>query len=80
MKQGFFFSETTTKGKTMAQIVTSVSRIRPGDVIKAIPGERHNEKARKIGKVEPCPGNPESVHLDHECYDMRFTTFLRVES
>jgi hypothetical protein len=75
---------TLLKGKIMAQIVTSVSRIHEGDVIAAYVGEGENfrqvSRPAKVEKLSFCPGKPENVHLGHHCYDMRITTFMRVES
>lgn len=34
-------------------------------------------KSRKIGYVGFCPTQPESVHLDNDCYDTRFTTVIK---
>jgi len=28
---------------------------------------------RKVKRVSPCAGNPNMIHLDHECYDTRFS-------
>lgn len=33
-------------------------------------------KSREIKKTSFCPGKPEMVHLDHECYDTRFSTVI----
>ena len=34
-------------------------------------------KARKVRRVSICPGKPECIHLDHECYDVRFATVVK---
>ena len=41
--------------------------VRPGDKIRTGPG-----KFRTVQRVVPCPTQPESVHLDEQCYDSRF--------
>ena len=33
-------------------------------------------KSREIKRVSPCATSPEAVHLDHECYDTRFSTVV----
>lgn len=33
-------------------------------------------KTREVKKVEFCSSKPENVHLDHECYDSRFSTII----
>ena len=37
----------------------------------------HIKKTRVVKKVSFCESSPESVHLDHECYDSRFTTVVK---
>lgn len=64
----------------MAHIVTSVSRIREGDFVRAVVGARPTDDGRKVQKISMADNcTPECVHINHECFDMRFTTFLRVE-
>lgn len=33
---------------------------------------------RKVKTVGFCPSQPEFVHIDHECYDTRFSTIVKV--
>ena len=33
--------------------------------------------SRVVKRVEMCPGKPEFVHLDHECYDTRFSSVVK---
>lgn len=33
-------------------------------------------RARQVKKVEICGGKVECVHIDHECYDSRFSTVV----
>lgn len=34
------------------------------------------KKTRQVKKVDFCPGKPENFHVDHECYDTRFSTIV----
>ncbi len=38
----------------------------------------HHEiiKSRVVKRVQWCDSKPECVHLDHECYDTRFSTVI----
>ena len=59
----------------MNTVIVSPASIRPGDKILTGHG-----KTRTIKRVSVCAGKAECVHLDHECYDMRFSTVEKVES
>lgn len=54
------------------------ARVQAGDSIatKFDPDTMQVRKTRTVKRVGFCPGKPENVHLDHECYDTRFSTIV----
>lgn len=65
----------------MFGIVRNPSQVREGD--KLATKTHHNSdgtitvfKTRVVKKVEFCPGKVECFHIDHECYDTRFSTVV----
>lgn len=55
----------------MKLIDTNPMLIRKGDIVNT-GGGKH-----KVQAVTPCESKPECVHIDHECYDARFSTVKR---
>lgn len=52
------------------------NRLRVGDKIAVITDNGIQHKPREVKRIAFCEGSPECIHLDHECYDMRFSTFM----
>lgn len=65
----------------MQGIVVNPIAVREGQRIATKHVERFNGtievyKSREVKKVAFCASKPECVHLDHECYDTRFSTVV----
>lgn len=52
------------------------NRIRTGDYVTATTHEGAPLMKAKAEKVEFCNSHPENIHLNHHCFDMRFTIFM----
>lgn len=57
----------------MAVHIVNPLAIQIGDKI-----ETKGSRPRTVKHISACSSSPESIHLDGECYDVRFATVKRV--
>lgn len=59
----------------MRTIIVNPSEIRKGDkVLSSATGS----KPHAVRNAGPCPSKPEMWHIDGDCYDIRFSTVIKV--
>lgn len=59
----------------MSTIEVAPGQVRAGDTLVLGKG-----RTRKVKTVEFCQSRPMCIHIDHECYDVRFSTVTKVDN